>query len=341
MVIDVHGHVTAPDSLYAWKAGLLSHRGSHGRGDPKISDDEMRAVVEAPTFGEDASHLEMLDQARIDLQLLSPRPYQSMHSESPSRLVEWWTAAVNDTIAQQVRLYPTRFQGICGLPSAWGTQPSDWTGELRRCVNEHGTLGCLLNPDPSDGLATKDIPDMGERWWYPLYETACELDVPIYIHGGGCKSLRHTYAVNFILEETIAIMALARSSVFRDFPTLKFIVSHGGGAVPFQIARFSTAQLRRGPEPFLTTLRRMWFDTVLYSQPALDYLLHTIGFDRCCFGSERPGVGTVRDPETGRFLDDLVPVVESIDWLTNEQRSAVFAGNAVSLFNIPASALSA
>jgi OH-DDVA meta-cleavage compound hydrolase len=336
VIIDVHGHVTAPDSLYAWKAGLLSHRGSHGRGDPAVSDDEMRAVVEAPTFGEDTSHLDKLDEARIDMQLLSPRPYQSMHSESPSHLVTWWTAAVNDAIAQQVRLYPLRFGGICGLPSAWGTTPVDWTGELRRCVQEHGMLGCLLNPDPSEGLATNDIPDLGQRWWYPLYETACELDVPIFVHGGGCRSPRHTYSVNFILEETIAIMALARSSVLRDFPTLRIIVSHGGGAVPYQLGRFSTAAIRRGPEPLIDTLRRLWYDTVLYSQPSIEYLLSTIGTDRCCFGTERPGVGTVRDPATGRWLDDLVPVVESIPWLTPDERSAVFEGNARTLFGIGA-----
>jgi OH-DDVA meta-cleavage compound hydrolase len=334
MIIDVHGHVTAPDSLYAWKAGLLSHRGSHGHGDPTVSDDEMRSVVEAPTFGEDTSHLAKLDEACIDLQLLSPRPYQSMHSESPARLVTWWTAAVNDAIAQQVRLYPSRFRGVCGLPSAWGTEPADWTGELRRCVTEHAMVGCLLNPDPSEGLATHDVPNLGDRWWYPLYEVACELDVPIYVHGGGCKSLRHTYSVNFILEETIAVMALAQSTVLRDFPELKVIVSHGGGAVPYQIGRFSTASIRRGPEPLIDTLRRLWFDTVLYSPPSLAYLLSTIGPDRCCFGTERPGVGTVRDPATGRWLDDLVPVVESIDWLSAEQRAAVFEHNARALFGI-------
>jgi OH-DDVA meta-cleavage compound hydrolase len=334
MVIDVHGHITAPDSLYAWKAGLLSHRGSHGRGDPRLSDDEMRSVVEAPTFGEDRSHLQMLDDSQIDLQLLSPRPYQSMHSESPPMLVQWWTAAVNDAIAQQARLYPSRFAGLCGLPSAWGTTPADWIGEFRRCVTEHAMLGCLLNPDPSEGLATKEIPDLGDRWWYPLFETACELDVPIYVHGGGCKTLRHTYSVNFILEETIAIMGLARSSVLRDFPALKIIVAHGGGAVPYQLARFSTASIRRGPEPLLETLRRMWFDTVLYSHDSLEFLLKVIGPDRCCFGTERPGVGTVRDPETGRWLDDLVPIVEAIDWLTPEQRSAVFETNARDLFRI-------
>jgi OH-DDVA meta-cleavage compound hydrolase len=334
VIIDVHGHITAPDSLYAWKAGLLSHRGSHGRGDPSLSDDEMRAVVEAPTFGEDASHLDMLDESRIDLQLISPRPYQSMHSESPTHLVTWWTVAVNDAIAQQARLYPERFAGIAGLPSAWGTEPADWVGELRRCVTQHGMHGCLLNPDPSEGLATREIPPMGDRWWYPLYEASCELDTPIYIHGGSCRTPRHTYSVNFILEETIAVMGLAQSSVFADFPELKVVVAHGGGAVPYQLGRFSTAAIRRGPEPLIDTLRRMWFDTVLYHAGSLEYLLATIGPDRAMFGTERPGVGTVRDPATGRWLDDLVPLVEGIEWLSAEDRSRVFETNAREVFNL-------
>jgi OH-DDVA meta-cleavage compound hydrolase len=333
LVIDVHAHVTAPDSLYAWKAGLLSHRGAHGRGDPMISDDEMRAVLNAPTFGT-SSHLEQLAQTGIDMQIISPRPYQSMHSERPSRLVHWYTEAVNNVIAQQCRLYPDTFAGMCGLPSAWGTEPKDWTAELERCVRDQQMVGCLLNTDPSEGLATSDIPSLGDRWWYPLFEKLCELDVPAYVHGGGCRSSRHTYSVNFILEETIAIMSLATSSVFKDFPSLKIVVSHGGGAVPYQYGRFRTNSIRRGPEPLRDSLRRLWFDTVLYSSDAMELLIKTVGADRCLFGTERPGVGTVKDPDTGRWLDDLRPVVESMSFLSADDKHAILEGNAHTVFGI-------
>jgi OH-DDVA meta-cleavage compound hydrolase len=333
VVIDVHAHLSAPDSLYAWKAGLLSHRGAHGRGSPAVSDDEMHACLRAPTFGT-SSHLEQLTETGIDRQIVSPRPYQSMHSETPARLVHWWTEAVNDAIAQQCRLYPDVFRGMCGLPSAWGSAPADWVGELHRCVNDHHMVGAQLNPDPSEGLATKDIPPLGDRWWYPLYEAACELDVALHVHGGGCRLERHTYSVNFIIEETIAIMSLATSSVFTDFPTLKVVVAHGGGAVPYQFGRFRTPSIRRGPEPFVETLRRMWFDTVLYSPGAMALLFDTVGTDRCLFGTERPGVGTVRDPDTGRWLDDLRPIVEAMPQLSDEQRLDVFERNARTVFNL-------
>jgi OH-DDVA meta-cleavage compound hydrolase len=333
VTIDVHAHVSAPDSLYAWKAGLLSHRGSHGRGTPAVSDDEMLAHLHAPTFG-GASHLEQLVETGIDHQLISPRPYQSMHSEAPSHLVHWWTEAVNDAIAQQVRLLPNTFRGICGLPSAWGESPAQWVSELERCVVDHGMVGALINTDPSEGLATKDTPGLGDRWWYPLFERACELDVPLYVHGGGCRAHRHTYSVNFILEETIAVMSLATSTVFTDFPTLRIVIAHGGGAVPYQFGRFRTASIRRGPEPLLTTLRRMWFDTVLYTPAAMALLIQTVGADRCLFGTERPGVGTVQDPDTGRFLDDLRPIVEGFEWLSDDDRFAILEGNARSVFNL-------
>ena len=82
MKIDIHGHVTAPDSLYAWKAGLTSHRGAHGRGSAGVTDETLREALYAPnkTFG-GLSHIEHLDGAGVDIQLISPRPYQMMHSE--------------------------------------------------------------------------------------------------------------------------------------------------------------------------------------------------------------------------------------------------------------------
>src|SRR5690606_21654699 len=111
MKIDIHGHLTAPQSLYAYKAGLLSHRGAHGRGSAGVTDDTLREALHAPnpSFG-NVSHMEHLDQAGIDLQLISPRPYQMMHSEQ-AKLVEWFTEETNDVIARSVALEPNRFKG--------------------------------------------------------------------------------------------------------------------------------------------------------------------------------------------------------------------------------------
>jgi OH-DDVA meta-cleavage compound hydrolase len=335
MVIDAHAHVTAPDSLYVYKAGLLSHRGAHGRGTAQVSDDEMIAVLNAPTFGT-SSHLEQLREVQTDMQLISPRPYQMMHSEKPVKLVHWFIEENNTIIAQQCRLFPSVFRGVCGLPQCFGVSPKNCLPELERCVKELGFVGCLLNSDPSEGAATNEVPGLGDEYWYPLYEKLVALDVPAHIHGAGCRSTRHSYSLHFINEETISVISIANSRVFQDFPKLKILVSHGGGAVPYHFGRFQAPSLRRGPEPFLNSLRRMYFDTVLYSPLALELLIKTVGADRCLFGAERPGVGTVKDPQTGRWLDDIQPVIAGFDWLSAAEKKMIFEDNATAVFGLKA-----
>lgn len=342
MVIDVHGHVTAPEALYAYKAGILASRGWHGRGKVSISDDEMTAFLHQPTFDTGMSHLEMLRDVRTDLQLISPRPYQMMHSEKPPKLVQWYIEECNNIIAQQCRLFPQTFKGVCGLPQSPGVSPKSCLPELDRCVKEFGFVGCLINPDPSEGTATNEMPSLGDESWYPLYERLVELDLPGYIHGAGCRSLRHSYSVHFINEETIGVISLMGSRVFQDFPKLKLIVSHGGGAVPYHVGRFIAPTLRRGAGGgFLENLRRLYFDTVLYTPLAAELLIKTVGADRCIFGTERPGVGTARDPKTGRWMDDVRSSIDAFDWLSAADKKTIFEDNARKLFRLDASAKSA
>jgi OH-DDVA meta-cleavage compound hydrolase len=77
MVIDSHAHVTAPDALYVFKAGILAHRGAHGRGGVSATDDDIIKAHNSPVFG-GSSHLEQLKEAGTDMQIISPRPYQMM-----------------------------------------------------------------------------------------------------------------------------------------------------------------------------------------------------------------------------------------------------------------------
>ena len=90
MIIDCHAHVSAPAELWAYKANILSHRGSHGRGKVDVSDDEIRRAVEEKPFpGSGHSHMAYIDKLGTNMQLVSPRPFQLMHSQKPSRLVQW------------------------------------------------------------------------------------------------------------------------------------------------------------------------------------------------------------------------------------------------------------
>lgn len=332
MIIDCHGHVTAPDKLYVYKANILSHRGAHGRGSAGCTDEDIRAALNAPVFG-GSSHLEQLKEVGTDLQIISPRPYQMMHSEDP-KVVWWFIEETNAIIARQVKMYPNTFRAVAGLPQTPGVSPTAVLPYLERLVKEEGFVGCLLNPDPSECTDTK-IPPLGDRYWYPLYEKLCELDIPAHIHSAGCRSPRLTYSLHFINEESISVVSLLNSNVFKDFPTLKILVSHGGGAIPYQWARFEASSLRHpGSQRFSERMRNLYYDTVLYSKESLELLIKTVGADRCLFGTERPGVGTVKDPRTGRWLDETRWLIEEFHWLSAAEKKMIFEDNAKKLFKL-------
>ena len=333
MIIDCHAHVSAPAELWAYKASIISHRGAHGRGKVNVTDEQIRHAVEEHKESFPHPHLHYIDKVGTNIQLLSPRPFQLMHSEE-AKLVQWFQEEVNNIIYRETKLYPDRFIGVAGIPTAAG-EPLDMAiAELERCVNELGFKGTLLNPDPYENTGIHP-PAMGDRYWYPLYEKLCELDVPAHIHGTGSRSPREPYSLRFINEETTAIFGLINSDVFKDFPELKIVVSHGGGAMPYQLGRFQAGSMRR-PEGdrFIDGMHKLYFDTVLYTKDAIELLLKVVGPERALFGAECPGVGSKINPDTGREMDDIAPYFHEIDFIDDADREMIFYGNAKKVFNL-------
>ena len=317
-VIDVHGHLNAPPQLYAYKSGLLASSGVHGKGSSGVTEELLAPIVKR--------HVEdTMDKVGTDVQFLSPRPFQLMHSERPAEIVEWWCQANNDAIAASVKLAPTRYRGVCGLPQVWGESPKNCIEELERCVKDLGFVGCMINPDPSEGQDLK-MQTMEDEYWYPLYEKMVELDVPGLMHTAACKNPRESYSNHFITEESIQVIALANSKIFDDFPNLRIIVCHGGGSIPYHIGRWRATRIRQREftETFDESIKKLYYDTVLYNQESLELLFKIVGPDRCMFGTETPGTGSSQDPKTGKWLDDTKPDIEGISWLTEEDKANIF-----------------
>lgn len=329
MIIDAHAHLVTPESFFGYRSLLQVSNGLHSRLRPSTTDEEIKAAADR--------NVKVMDEVGTDMQLISPRPFMLMHSHPRVRDVQVWVAANNDLIARTVALHPTRFRGVAGLPQVGGQPVEVVFDELDRAIDELGFVGALLNPDPGEGDGT--TPTLGDEYWYPLYERLAAKDVPIHIHGASCYG-RENYSEHFITEESLAITSLARSRVFRDYPTLKFMISHGGGSIPYQIGRWRAERLGihglasksayedAMKETFDESLRRLWFDTVLYNKESLELLFKVVGPDRCLFGTERPGSGSAIDPVTGRSLDDLRPVIEEISFLSPAEKAAIFEGNA-------------
>jgi OH-DDVA meta-cleavage compound hydrolase len=139
--------------------------------------------------------------------------------------------------------------------------------------------------------------------------------------------------MHFINEESIAVYNLVNSSVFTDFPQLKIVMSHGGGAMPYQLGRFESGAMRSGRR-FSEGMRKLYYDTVLYTEGALRLLIETVGPDRCLFGSECPGVGSAINPATGRTFDDIRGLIEGFEWLSAGEKHMIFEGNAKKVFNL-------
>jgi 4-oxalmesaconate hydratase len=287
---------------------------------PKVPDSSVRKVAE--------ELVKSMDSVGTDMQFISPRPYLQMHSVKPGRVTDLWSRHCNDLIARVVDMFPDRFRGVAGLPQYMDEPLAERViPELRRCVKDHGFVGCLINPDPTEG-AGPTPPGLGDAFWHPLYEVMTELDIPGLIHSAGSCSARESYTLKFINEESIAIISLLGNKTFDAFPKLKIVVAHGGGAIPYQMGRFRSWNVRKGEtETFDDQLKKLYFDTCNYSKEAIDLLLRVAGTKNVMFGTEKPGTGSARDPITGRDYDDMKPVIDGIEWLTSAQRTDIFECN--------------
>ncbi len=324
MIIDSHAHVVMPQHMLNYLVEVMAARANPTLGNPAPADDVLRTATEGL--------IKQMDAVGTDIQFLSPRPYMQMHSMKPAKITASWTRAVNDVIARQVKMFPERFRGVAGLPQFRDTSPENCLDELDRCINEHGFVGCLLNPDPTEGDALPP-PGLGDPFWYPLYKKMTEYDIPALVHSASCCHPRESYTLKFINENSIAVISLLESNVFKDFPKLKIVIPHGGGAIPYQMGRFRAWHHRRNmPGTFDERMRQLYYDTCNYSKDSLELLFKVIGPDNVLFGTERPGTGSVKDPISGKDYDDLKPVIESIASLSKEDKIKIFEGNAKKLY---------
>jgi 4-oxalmesaconate hydratase len=326
MIVDCHGHYTTePKALHDFRARQVAAvRDGTPLPSPaslEISDDDIRAGIEG-------AQLKMQRERGIDLTIFSPRAAGMGHHVGDAGVSLTWTQICNDLIRRVGDLYPDRFAGVCQLPQSPGVAPETCIDELERCVNDLGFVGCNLNPDPSGGYF--NAPPLSDRWWYPLYEKLVELDVPAMIHvSGSCNPALHTTGSYYLNADTMAFMQLIMSDLFRDFPTLRLILPHGGGAAPFHWGRFRGIALQNGrPELDEILAQNIFFDTCVYHQAGIELLTRVVPLDNILFASEMLGAVKGVDPKTGHYFDDTKRYVESVASLTPDEKRKLFEGNA-------------
>jgi 4-oxalmesaconate hydratase len=330
LVIDVHGHyTTAPAALGAWRERQIAALAPPtSRVDPKalrISDDEIRESIET-------NQLAKMRERGSDLTLFSPRASFMAHHIGDFQTSSAWAALCNELCARVAQLFPAHFIGVAMLPQSPGVDPASCIPELERCVHDYGFVGINLNPDPSGGHWTS--PPLTDRHWYPLYEKMVEHEIPAMIHvSTSCNACFHTTGAHYINADTTAFMQLLQGDLFKDFPTLKFLIPHGGGAVPYHWGRYrGLAQELKKPLLQDHLLHNVFFDTCVYHQPGIDLLTRVIPVDNILFASEMIGAVRGIDPETGHAYDDTLRYVSATPHLTDAERFQVLEGNARRVF---------
>ena len=332
MIIDCHGHyTTAPQELTDYRDQQIADLAEdplfqHTKGVISITDDQIRESLEG-------AQLKLQRERGTDLTIFSPRASRMAHHIGNESTSKYWTEHCNEMIYRITRLYPNNFAGVAQLPQTPGVPPKVCIAELDRCVNELGFIGCNLNPDPSGGYWTD--PPLGDRYWYPLYEKIVELDVPVMIHvSAACNPCFHSTGSHYLGADTTAFMQAMTSDLFKDFPTMKFIIPHGGGAVPYHWGRFRGLADMMGRPPLQELLLdNVYFDTCVYHQPGIDLLLKVIPAKNILFGSEMIGAVRGIDPETGYYFDDTKRYIDECTQVSDEDKAAIFQGNIQEVFS--------
>lgn len=326
MIIDIHGHyTTAPAALEAWRKkqieAITNPSAMPRASDLKISDDELRETIES-------NQLKKMNERGLDMTIFSPRASFMAHHIGNFNISSTWAAICNELCYRVAGLFPDRFIGAAMLPQSPGMDTKTCLNEIDKCINEYGFVGINLNPDPSGGHWTS--PPLTHKYWYPIYEKMLEYDIPAMIHvSTSCNECFHTTGAHYLNADTTAFMQLLQGDLFKDFPELRFVIPHGGGAVPYHWGRFrGLAQALDKPLLEEHLLKNIYFDTCVYHQPGIDLLTDVIPVDNILFASEMIGAVRGIDPQTGHYFDDTKRYIEATRNLTEEERYKVYEGNA-------------
>lgn len=318
-VLDVHGHVTVPRAanvplVYMLGSNTPMGRSGAGMSTSGVGEEEFRAAA--------SGHVSYMDERNIDVQVIGPRPFLMLGWMQP-HLLPGWIGYINDLIHQQCEFFPDRFLGAAALPQLSDAPDlANCIPELDRCVQEYGFVAAYVSPDPAGRRTT---PGMHEPYWYPLYQRCQELDIPIIVHGTNSLDPRyavvpHNYQLGFLTEQYLAGQFLSHGDVFDRYPGLRVIICHCGGA----LNRFVPSDPHIAQRDLSGNL---FYDTCGYDEIFLSAAIRQRGVGQMCFGTEAPGSGRAVRPETGRTSDDLVPVIDSFDFLSEADKQAIFHEN--------------
>ncbi len=233
----------------------------------------------------------------------------------------------NNLISEIVKAHPDRFVGLATLSLQEAEAAAD---ELERTMKTLGFKGAEIGTN----VTGKNL-DTQELW--PFYERAEKLGAFIFVHPTnvqGIERMQKYHLANLVGNPSATTLALASiifGGVLESFPKLMFCFAHAGGFAPYQRGRFEHGyQVRKEckekiSKPPSEYFKLLYFDTVAHSEPALTYLIKSVGSDHVLLGSDYPADMADFDP---------VSSVKSLKEISDDDKRRIIGENAVSLLNI-------
>ncbi|RPF89872.1 MAG: amidohydrolase [Rhizobiales bacterium TMED168] len=317
-IIDTHAHVVLSKAFgQAGKYGPETGIDKNGLPFFRIGEYEMKPMqYENTIFMENNLRIEAMDKLGIDLQLLSPNPLTMFH-KIEGNIASEFCKIHNDAMVDSISEYPDRLLGSATVP----LQDIDLScKELERSVKELGLSSVSAGTDLPFGL---DDPRLDE-----FYQTIINLDIPLFLHpasSGGAKGpddwrmgrFDMSIMLGYAYEETLAVATLIIGGVLDRHPKLDICISHGGGAMPYLIERFSEMSEFRDWAPegvkkngFINELKRLWFDAHVHGEKSQQMLFDLIGKDRLVYGTNFGGWDTPKKLE--KFAPELTKNAEKL-----------------------------
>jgi len=290
--IDIHTHVLADATVKLMQKEIpsLGLKMAPYDADNAVCEVAGVAYRPFPRGGHDIERrFKDMDAAEVDVHLLSVAPQTWLYGQEAAVGVTA-SAIQNDEIARLVKEHPQRFFGIATLPMQAPDKAAD---ELRRAMRKLGLHGAMIGSN----IGGKNLDDPS---FEPLWAAAEELDAFMMIHPGnvaGADRLRSYYLGNLIgnpLDTTIAGACLIFGGVLERHPKLNFIMSHGGGFIPYQGGRWvhgwevrpePKVHVKHSPAPYLD---RFLYDTIVHAKAPLEFLISSVGANRVFLGSDYP-----------------------------------------------------
>jgi aminocarboxymuconate-semialdehyde decarboxylase len=265
-----------------------------------------------------------MDERGIDLHVIFTGPvFMSTWWADPQTALTL-TRRMNEIIAGWVKRHPTRFVGTVTLPMQ---DIGLAVEELKRAVGDHGHRALLL-PTNVDGVY------LGDRTFWPLWETVRALDIAVFIHPEGIRDpWFNTFALWNSIGQQIEEAKVAASIIYEGLldamPGLKIVIAHGGGYFATCMGRLdrniekAETRVNIGERKPSDYLRHFYYDTCVYDPLALEMLFRRVGADRILLGADYPVGGS-----------DPVGEVKEAVTLSNEDLRLVAAGTAARLLGI-------